>query len=161
MEIQYIKKDDNLRIQLEGGWVTEEIVDRVLNALKSPCWNFKAETLSCYHKGRGNVIDILVEQGRPTDVQEFCDYLNVIIRPVLPTGLIEIGVSPYNLPDYDNAGGLAVLMMIAKETGCDVDYGAWLKPVTFKPDSNVQYNAVIEHLRLFKMTFDNCTSRGH
>lgn len=159
MEIQFVRIQDKLHIQLEGGWVTTKIVDRVLDALKATCWNFKAETLSVYQSGRGNVIDIMIEEGRANDVQEFCDYLNVILREVIPTAFTEINVSPYSLPEYDNRGGLDLLVMIAKETGCEVDYGEWMKPVVFKPISNVQYAEVTSLLRTFKMTFHNYVTK--
>lgn len=150
-------RSDHFTLHLQGGWVSKEVCELVDNALKADCWNFR------YIGGRqsslgllGNEIEILFNfNARREDCQEFVDYLNMILRNKIATGFTVIHASPYDLPDYDNHGGLDLLLEISKETHCEYDPGTWGKPFVFKPENNLQYNQVIELLREFKMKFNN------
>lgn len=162
MEIQYIKQGTNHLIQMSGGWVTDKVCDYVRTALlRATIWNITPVYSVGLEKGKGNVVSIIVPLGRDSDVQEFCDYLNIILRDIIPTAFTEINVSPYAVPEYNNQGGLDLLCMIKQETGCEVDFGEWMKPIVFKPVSNVQYNSIIDLLNEFKMTYNNYLPRGH
>lgn len=157
MIIELGKKYNHHALFIQGGWVTDTISDLIENALKADCWNFN------YIGGRqsslcklGNEIEVVFGiNDRREDCQEFVDYLNMIIRPHIPTAFTVIQVSPYDLPEYGDKGGLTILCEIAQETGCEMDPGEWMKPVVFHPHDNLQYNAVIELLLEFKMSFFN------
>lgn len=155
MEIQFVKRGTEHEIQMSGGWVTDKVCAYIRTALNASCWNFVANASVGYHVDGGNAVTISTVGARDGDVQEFCDYLNIILREIIPTAFTEINVSPYHLPEYNNQGGLDLLCMIKQETGCEVDFGEWMKPIVFKPISNVQYEEVISLLRTFQMTFHN------
>lgn len=159
MEIQFLKKDNTHQISMSGGWVSDTVRNYVHTALKAQCWNFIPKYAIDQREDFGNTIAICIENGRDTDVQEFCDYLNVILREAILPVFTEISVSPYSLPEYDDRGGLDLLRMISQETGCPVDWNEWMKPIVFKPISNVQYNDVIALLRTFQMKFHNYLSK--
>jgi hypothetical protein len=159
MEIQFVKKGANHLIQMSGGWVTDKVCDYVRTALQATCWNITPVYSIGPQEDNGNLVSIVIPMGRDNDVQEFCDYLNIILRDIIPTAFTEINASPYRVPEYDDRGGLDLLYMIAKETGCPVDFTEWMKPVIFKPISNVQYEGVIALLREFKMSFHNYVTK--
>lgn len=162
MIVELGKEGNHFVLHLQGGWVSREICTRFEKAMVAECWNVR------YIGGRisslgdlGNEIKMIFNvDGREADCQEFVDYLNLIFRDCMPTGFTTIGVSPYDVPEYNNEGGLTVLREIQKETHCEVDWGEWMKPVTFKPKNNLQYNKVIELLLLFKMSFFNWDYKG-
>lgn len=162
MIIELGRKGNHFALHMQGGWVSREVSTLVENALKADCWNFR------YIGGRqssdgtlGNEIEVIFNiDARREDCQEFVDYLNLIIRLHIPTAFTCIQVSPYELPDYGDKGGLSILCEIAQDTGCEMDPGEWMKPVVFHPHDNLQYNAVIELLLEFKMSFFNWDYKG-
>lgn len=154
--------DQQLTLYLYGGWVSREVVKKVFEVLNDWNWNFT------WMGGRpdalwelGNEIKIVFgAETSEIEVQKFIDVLNGVLMSVIPTGFTTIQVSPDKLPEYGDRGGLDVLIEIAKETNCDVDYGSWLTPVTFKPEDNVQYTQVLNLIRTFDMQYNNWCDQG-
>lgn len=157
MQIKVGKINDQYTLYMYGGWVSKDVCNRVEKALTARCWNFKTIGGRVSQLGElGNEIRVVFSiTARETDVQEFIDYLNTILSPIIPTAFTIITVNPYSLPQYGDNGGLTILAEIAKDTGCLMDAGAWMKPVTFHPEDNEQYNNVIELLKTFNMSFHN------
>ncbi|ABY63212.1 hypothetical protein ST201phi2-1p387 [Pseudomonas phage 201phi2-1] len=65
----------------------------------------------------------------------------------------EIRVNPYKFNYGDGKGSLTILMDIAKEVECDVDYGSWNSCVTYMPEDDVQFNKVTELLDAFEFEY--------
>ena len=162
MIVELGREGNHFILHMQGGWVSREICARLEKAKEANCWNVRHIGGRISSLGDfGNEIKMIFNiDARRGDCQEFVDYLNMIFRDVMLTGFTTISVSPYDLPDYKDEGGLTILQEIQKETGCDVDWGEWLTPVMFKPQNNEQYNRVIELLLEFKMAFFNWDYKG-
>lgn len=161
MKIQTVVEDGVHHLTIQGNWVSEAVATHIRNSLNKNFWN-------CRYTGGligglqviGNRFELVFSKSSPeSGIAELCEYIEQTIRPMIPRAFLTINVSPYGLPEYGDKGGLTILMEIAAETGCDVDYGEWLKPVTFRPESNVQYNRVIELLNTFKMTHNGWVNK--
>lgn len=159
MDIKAQKVNDTLVVFMQGGWVSKFVVDRVKQVLAIPSWNCEVTAdISNPVQTLGNEVKLTL--ANPSGVtesgfEEMVEYLNIFLKGHIGSGFTTIGVDPYKLPDYDNAGGLTVLSEISKETSCPMDPGSWGTAVTFKPEDNVTYNKVIELLKEFNMTYHN------
>lgn len=157
MKIELGESGNHFELHLQGGWVSREIAEIIERVISCNIWNFHVMGGRQSSLGDlGNEFRYIFNVGAyKSACDEFVDYLNTVCRYRIPTAFTAISVNPYKLKDYDNTGGLTLMLEIAKESGCPFDAGSWNTACKFLPESTTQYNKVIELLRLFKMEFNN------
>lgn len=148
-------EDGSRQVVLKGKWVGDQIIARIKHTETLACFNARL-TVEYTERGLLNneaIISFDVNS-RHGDIAEVVDYLNVIIRPTIGSSLTSIAVNPYKCPLNGDTGSGDLIRMIAEETKCDVDWGGWNTCITFKPESNTQYNKIVDLLNEFEMTFN-------
>lgn len=148
-------EDGSRQVVLKGKWVSDQVIARVKHTETVKCFNARP-TVEYTERGLLNneaIISFDVNS-RHSDIAEVVDYLNVIIRPTIGSALTSIAVNPYKCPLNDDTGSGDLIRMIAEDTKCDVDWGSWNTNITFKPESNTQYNKIVDLLNEFEMTFN-------
>lgn len=150
-----VNADNAIVLNLKGKWITPPVFARLRSAALYNTHNGAVKYTADEQAVNGPVVTI-----------EFCkslggEHVLGLIRrlrdhlaPVIGSAFTSISVSPYHVPDNNNENGLGLLMEIADETGCDVDYGSWNSPVTFRPTTSTQYNEVVDLLETFQLNFN-------
>lgn len=145
-------------MNLNGRWVTQPVLER-LKALElrdsfilTSEWTFGTDK-NGYPNVRIEWLDVK-EGVSEKDVRHQTDYIRDHLRAWIGKGFTEILVNPAVNPlNGDNGGGIDTLLMIRDETGCECDFGSWLTPVKFLPESNLEYNEVMDLLNTFEMKY--------
>lgn len=145
-------------IVMDGYWVTERVHDAVYHVLndtymESPFYKAR-QGFSVFFQGgyddpRGKFImlEFWVKDLSQTD--EFVRLLEKEINKVIVSQYEKLMVSPYNMNYNDGKGSYDAISMIEKEVGCRVDWGDSMTPITFYPETNVQYDQVRSLCDLF------------
>lgn len=144
-------------VDLKGKWVTEILIEKLKKASKIQPGNLNARfTVATHDRGLlDNEAYITFPVGsRVSDVAETVEWLDLVLQPVVGSAFTEIGVNIYDIPYTENAGGLTILLEIAKEVGCGYDAGTWRDAPKLYPEDNLQYNQIIDLLQAFGMKYN-------
>lgn len=142
-------------IDLRGKWVTGLVVERMKKIEQVNCFNTHHSVW--YHERGITNNEILITfdpKDRPSDIQEFVDYVHVVLGEVIGSGFCIINVNPYKFAYNKDQDALGLLKMIAEETDCRVDWGAWNTPVVFHPTNNIQQNKITDLLNEFGLEYN-------
>lgn len=142
-------------IDLRGRWVTQLVIERMKKIEQVGCFNTNHSIW--YHERGVTNNEILITfnpTDRESDIQEVVDYIHLVLGEVIGRGFCTITVNPYKFAYNKDQDALTVLKMIADETDCTVDWGAWLKPVVFHPTNNIQQNKITELLSEFGLEYN-------
>lgn len=148
-------EDGSRQVALKGKWVSAEVIARVKHAETVKCFNARPTVVYTERGVLDNEAIISFDvDGRHSDIAEVVDYISTIVRPVVGSAFTGITVNPYKCPLNGDTGSGDLIRMIAEDTKCDVDWGSWNTGITFKPESNTQYNQIVDLLTEFEMTFN-------
>lgn len=147
-------------IELYGDYVTErvwEAVHRVVtcNLMSSPFYQAK-QGFSVFFQGGHNdprgkwiLLEFWVDDIEKTN--EFVRLLSIEVDKVLMKRNTQICVNPYKMGYDDGNGSYTALSEIHKETGCRVDWGCSMSPITFHPENNLEHRAVTKLCEMFQL----------
>lgn len=150
MKIKAEVRDGVTVLDLRGRWVTAPVMERMVNIASQHSF-----ASNCNIALSADGILIKFNPGTYHKVQDLLiEYVQDHLYPVIGRAFTEINVNPYIVPNNKDENGGGLLMMIAEETGCDVNYGSWSTPVTFHPSTSTQYNEVIDLLDTFELKYN-------
>lgn len=137
-------------MNLKGNWVTEPVMERLKRiSIRSEFCNNASFTVD-----DKSMIIRFHDDLSEGHIAKLVEFVQDNLRPVIGSAFTVIRVNPYVNPLNGDKGGIDLLMMVADETGCDVDYGTWNSCVTLKPQTSTQYNEIVELLETFEMKFN-------
>lgn len=147
-------------IELRGDWVTERVWEAVNRLVNNNFMNsdaYKARQGFCVFfqggydnpKGKWILLEFWVDDLEKTN--EFMRLLYIAVNDALIRDFTKLRIGSHSMQYNDGKGIYDVLVEIQKETGCSVDWGDSMTPITFMPDSNVQYSQVLNLLHTFEI----------
>lgn len=147
-------------IELQGDWVTERVWNAVKRAVGSnliDCDYYKSRRDFCVFfqggydnpKGKWILLEFWIDD--LTKADEFLRLLWLAINDAIIRNFTHIRINAHNMGYNDGKGSYGVLTEIQKETGCPVDWGCSMSPITFHPEDNEQCNNVLNLCRLFDL----------
>lgn len=146
-----------IEMNLNGRWVTEPVLERLKKLELRDSFTHTSEwTFGVDKNGYPNVrVQWLKESegANVKDVEHQITFIRDHLVSYIGRGFTDIAVDPTVNPLNNNKGSVDTIMLIAEETGCSVDYGSWLTPIRFLPESNVEYNEVMDLLNTFEMKY--------